>query len=71
MVWWAWLILVVALLLAVLAFFEWRAWRKPLPRGLDGQHYTPGSGHGGGNTGGWGASGVGHPTVRYVRRPLG
>ena len=48
MVWWAWLVLVVAVLLAVLAFFEWRSWDKPLPRGLDGQHpNTPGSGMGG------------------------
>ena len=46
MVWWVWVIIVVAVLVAVLGFLEWRSWRKPLPPGLDGQHYTPGSGLG-------------------------
>lgn len=54
MVWWVWVIIVVAVLVAVLGFLEWRSWRKPLPPGLDGQHYTPGSGLGGGNSGGFG-----------------
>jgi hypothetical protein len=32
--WWVTFVIVV-LVSAVFAFFEWRSWRKPLPRGLE------------------------------------
>lgn len=33
--WWVWLIIVGAVLAAVLVFFEWRSWNKPLSAGLE------------------------------------
>jgi hypothetical protein len=36
MQWWVWVIVVGVVLAAVLAFFEWRSWNKPLSPGLEG-----------------------------------
>ena len=35
MEWWGWVLLVVAVVGAVFAFFEWRSWNKPLASGLE------------------------------------
>ncbi len=36
--------LVVALVIIVFAYFEWRSRNKPLSHGLDGQVHAPGEG---------------------------
>ena len=36
--WWVWVILVVLVLAAVLAYFEWRSRSRPLGRGVEGVH---------------------------------
>jgi len=35
MEWWGWVMIVAAALAALVAFFEWRSWNKPLSRGLE------------------------------------
>jgi hypothetical protein len=47
-----WAVVIIGTVVAVLAFLEWRSWRKPLARGLDGSPSRwsdsafPPSGHG-------------------------
>ena len=42
---WIWVIIVVVAVVAVLGFFEWRSWNKPLSRRLQGHGHNPGKGH--------------------------
>ena len=44
--WWGWVLVVVVVMAAVFAFFEWRSRNKPLGRGLQddiGLHDYPGN----------------------------
>ena len=47
-----WAIIIIATIVAIVGFFEWRSWKKPLPRGLEdtpsfwSDRADPQSGHG-------------------------